>query len=81
MPEKGRIAIYDSSWYRKVLIDRFEKKAGEKEVLSAYDSIQSFERQLTDDGMVLIKYFCVSAKRNRKSDSINYWLGKRQRGE
>ena len=37
MPEKGRIAIYDSSWYRKVLIDRFEKKVGEKEVLSAYD--------------------------------------------
>ena len=41
------------------LIDRFEKKAGEKEVLSAYDSIQSFERQLTDDGMVLIKIFFV----------------------
>lgn len=67
MPEKGRIAIYDSSWYRKVLIDRFEKKAGEKEVLSAYDSIQSFERQLTDDGMVLIKIFlCISQEEQKK---------------
>ena len=28
--QKGRIAIYDSSWYRKVLIDRFEKKVGAK---------------------------------------------------
>lgn len=64
---KGRIAIYDSSWYRKVLIDRFEKKAGEKEVLSAYDSIQSFERQLTDDGMVLIKIFlCISQEEQKK---------------
>ncbi len=67
MPEKGRIAIYDSSWYRKVLIDRFEKKVGEKEVLLAYDSIQSFERQLTDDGMVLIKIFlCIDQKEQKK---------------
>ena len=67
MPEKGRIAIYDSSWYRKVLIDRFEKKAGEKEVLSAYDSIQSFERQLTDDGMVLINIFVYQPRGTEKA--------------
>ena len=29
-PEKGRIAIYDGSWYRRVLIDRFEKRTKEK---------------------------------------------------
>ena len=36
MPSKGRIAIYDSSWYRKVLIDRFDKKTKKKEVADVY---------------------------------------------
>ena len=31
MPAKGRFAIYDSSWYRKVLIDRFDKKTKKQE--------------------------------------------------
>ncbi len=54
-PEKGRIAIFDGSWYRKVLIDRFEKKTKGKEIKTAYESIRAFEKQLTDDGCVLIK--------------------------
>ena len=66
MPSKGRIAIYDSSWYRKVLIDRFEKKTKKKEVADAYRSICSFEEQLTDDGMVLIKIFLAIDKKEQK---------------
>lgn len=66
MPAKGRIAIYDSSWYRKVLIDRFEKKTKEKDVPAAVRSILSFEEQLTDDGMVLIKIFLAIDKKEQK---------------
>ena len=51
-PQKGRIAIYDTSWYRKVLSDRFEKKTKKRELSKAYDSICSFEEQLTDDGKI-----------------------------
>ena len=47
MPAKGRIAIYDSSWYRKVLVDRFDGKTSDKETEQAYRSICSFEEQLT----------------------------------
>lgn len=54
-PERGRVAVYDGSWYRKVLIDRFEQKTKEKEILRDYESIRSFERQLCDDGNVIIK--------------------------
>ena len=54
-PEKGRIAIYDGSWYRRVLIDRFENRTKAKDLASAYHSICSFEKQLTDDGYVMIK--------------------------
>lgn len=54
-PERGRIAVFDGSWYRRVLIDRFDKKTRKKEITEAYQSICSFEKQLTDDGCVMIK--------------------------
>lgn len=54
-PERGRIAIFDGSWYRRVLIDRFDKKIDKKDLPDAYQSICSFEKQLTDDGCVIIK--------------------------
>ena len=66
MPAKGRIAIYDSSWYRKVLIDRFDKKTKKNELAKAYDSICAFEEQLTSDGLVLIKIFLTIDKKEQK---------------
>lgn len=66
MPAKGRIAIYDSSWYRKVLSDRFDGRTKESEVPSALRSICSFEEQLTDDGMALIKIFLAIDKKEQK---------------
>ena len=66
MPEKGRIAIYDSTWYRKVLVDRFEKRTKKKELSAAYESIRSFERQITDDGIVLVKLFLAIGKKEQK---------------
>lgn len=66
MPAKGRICIYDSSWYRKVLKDRFDGKTKEKDVAAAFRSICSFEEQLTDDGMVLIKIFLAIDEKEQK---------------
>lgn len=66
MPAKGQIAIYDSSWYRKVLTERFEKKTKKKELSEAFDSICSFEEQLVADGMILIKIFLVIDKKEQK---------------
>ena len=66
MPANGRIAIYDSSWYRKVLVDRFDKRTKKKELPAAYDSICSFEKQLTDGGMVLIKIFLAIDKKEQR---------------
>lgn len=66
-PENGRIAIYDSSWYRRVLVDRFEKVMTKEQLTNAYQSICSFERQLTDGGMVMIKIFlCIDKKEQKK---------------
>lgn len=66
MPAKGRIAIYDSSWYRKILVDRFDGVTKESEVPAVLRSIRSFEEQLTADGMVLIKIFLAIDKKEQK---------------
>lgn len=65
-PARGRIGIYDGSWYRKVLTDRFEKRIRKKELPKMYQSICSFERQLTDDGTVIIKLFLDISKKEQK---------------
>ena len=67
IPEKGRIAIFDTSWYRRLSTERFEKNFPEKEFLHTCEEINSFERTLTDDGNVLIKFFLyISQKEQRK---------------
>ncbi len=65
-PERGRFAIFDGSWYRRVLIDRFEGKVKGFEMEKSYDSICAFEKQLTDDNMVLIKLFLVIDQQEQK---------------
>ena len=65
-PEKGRIAIFDTSWYRKVSVDRFEDKLSRDELTYAYQEINTFERTLTDDGTVLIKFFLYISQKEQK---------------
>lgn len=65
-PEKGRIAIFDTSWYRKVSVDRFDNKISREELLYAYQEINTFERTLTDDGAVLIKFFLYISQKEQK---------------
>ena len=65
-PEKGRIAIFDRSWYRRVLVDRFDGITTAKELGYAYEEINSFERQLTDGGYVIIKLFLAIDKKEQK---------------
>lgn len=65
-PEKGRIAIFDGSWYRRVLIDRFEKRTKNRDLPEVFHSINSFEEQLADDGNVIIKLFLDIDKKEQK---------------
>ena len=65
-PAKGRIAIYDGSWYRRVLIDRFEKRTKNKELADAFHSINSFEEQLAEDGTLIIKLLLDIDKKEQK---------------
>lgn len=65
-PEDGRIAIYDRSWYHKVTEDRFDKMIKKRDIPGAFDDILSFEKQLTDSGMVIIKFFLYILKDEQK---------------
>lgn len=65
-PARGRIAIYDGSWYRRVLIDRFEKRTKNKDLPAAFHSINSFEQQLAEDGNLIIKLFLDIDKKEQK---------------
>ncbi len=57
LPEAGTIAIFDRSWYGRVLVERIEGFAEESEWQRAYQEINEFERSLIDDGARIIKIF------------------------
>nr|WP_294491590.1 polyphosphate:AMP phosphotransferase [uncultured Mediterraneibacter sp.] len=65
-PSRGRIAVFDGSWYRRVLIDRFEKRTKNKELPLAFHSINSFEEQLSEDGSLIIKLFLDIDRKEQK---------------
>lgn len=65
-PANGRIALFDRSWYRRVLTERVDKLVEKKEWKKAYDEIKSFERQLADSGNVIIKFFLHISKNEQK---------------
>ena len=57
VPEPGTIAIFDRSWYGRVLVERVERLASDTEWKRAYDEINEFERMLADDGVRFVKLF------------------------
>ena len=65
-PAKGRIAVFDRSWYRSVQVDRFDGLTREDKLGDAYQDILSFEEQLCDDGTVIMKFFLYIDKDEQK---------------
>jgi polyphosphate kinase 2 (PPK2 family) len=57
LPPPGNIAIFDRTWYGRVLVERVEALARPKEWRRAYDEINAFEKMLADDGVQLVKLF------------------------
>ena len=57
LPEPGQIAIFDRSWYGRVLVERVEGFAKDSEWQRAFKEINAFERQLRDFGAILVKFW------------------------
>jgi polyphosphate kinase 2 (PPK2 family) len=57
LPPTGHFALFDRSWYGRVLVERIEGFARPEEWQRAYREINDFERGLTEFGTVLFKFW------------------------
>jgi AMP-polyphosphate phosphotransferase len=62
IPERGRIAIFDRSWYGRVLVERVEGFCAEADWARAYSEINDFEEQLVKNGTVVVKFWLQISK-------------------
>ncbi len=80
LPEVGQIAIFDRSWYGRVMVERIEGFCTEAEWKRAYREINQFERQLVDYGTILFKFWIHITKEEqlarfeqRSDDRLRSW--------
>jgi len=80
-PEKGRIAIFARSWYSRALAEEISGLDLKQAVKNATSSIRVFERQLADDGVVVLKFFLHISKEeqrkrllDREKDQLTSWM-------
>lgn len=57
MPKDGHIAIFDRTWYGRVLVERVEGFCSQEEWKRAYKEINDLERDLADAGAVVLKFW------------------------
>lgn len=57
LPQAGKIGVFDRSWYGRVLVERIEGFASERQWRRAYREINEFEEQLTTAGYILLKFW------------------------
>lgn len=76
----GQTVVFDRSWYGRLLVERVEGFATEKEWKRAYEEINEFERTLTDDGSIIVKFYLHISKdeqlfrfKRREADPYKHW--------
>lgn len=62
VPRKGRVTIFDRSWYGRVLVERVEKYCSEADWMRAYHEINDFEAQLERSGVIVVKFWLTISK-------------------
>jgi len=62
LPERGQIAVFDRSWYGRVMVERVEGFCNKTEWSRAYREINQFERQLVDFGAIIFKFWLHLSK-------------------
>jgi polyphosphate kinase 2 (PPK2 family) len=66
LPGRGEWAIFDRSWYGRVLVERVENLVGKRDWESAYQDIVDFEQTLADDGYLIVKFWLHISQREQK---------------
>ena len=57
LPKDGHIAIFDRTWYGRVMVERLEGFCSENDWMRAYNEMNEFEKELSDWGAVIIKFW------------------------
>ena len=57
LPKDGHIAIFDRTWYGRVMVERLEGFCSENDWRRAYNEINEFEKELSDWGAVIVKFW------------------------
>ena len=57
LPKDGHIAIFDRTWYGRVMVERLEGFCSENDWQRAYNEMNEFEKELSDWGAVVIKFW------------------------
>jgi polyphosphate:AMP phosphotransferase len=66
-PAKGRIALFARSWYSRALAEKISSISWKKSLRDEINSISLFERQLSDSGAIIIKFFLHISKEEQKT--------------
>jgi AMP-polyphosphate phosphotransferase len=79
-PAQGELAIFDRSWYGRVLVERVEGFCTEKEWSRAFSEINNMEKTLADAGTVILKFYLHISKEEqlkrfekRAADPYKHW--------
>jgi len=80
LPRRGEIAIFDRSWYGRVLVERVEGFCTNDEWKRAFRELNEFERVLHDDGTIIVKMWLHITKEEqmarfekRAEDPLKHW--------
>ena len=57
LPRRGKITIFDRSWYGRVLVERIEGFCSPEDWQRAYGEINAFEEQLAESGIIVLKFW------------------------
>jgi len=66
LPPDGNFAIFDRSWYGRVLVERVNKMTPKGQWRQAYEDVQQFERQLADAGAVIVKFWLHIGRKEQR---------------
>ncbi|MGB9175647.1 MAG: polyphosphate:AMP phosphotransferase [Methanoregula sp.] len=80
-PPRGKIALFARSWYSRAITEEMQRHAWEKSISGRAAQVNTFERQLHDDGTLILKFFLHITKeeqkrrlRERERNPLTAWL-------
>ncbi|MBU2588152.1 MAG: polyphosphate kinase 2 [Alphaproteobacteria bacterium] len=80
LPGAGEIVLFDRSWYNRAGVEKVMGYASDAQVDAFLDAVPVFEKLLTDDGILLFKYWLATDQeqqeerlRERLDDPLKRW--------